>query len=65
MVKLTKLSLKRRDNKQAQDAESLEPKRYTASYPALSSGYTDMKAVGGETEPKSLAKLSVRNVVSP
>ncbi len=65
MVKLNKLSLKRRDNEQAKDAESFEPKWYTAGCPALSSGYTDSKAVGGETEPKSLVKLSVGNVVSP
>lgn len=66
MVKLNELSLKRRDYEQAKDAGiTLEPKRYAARCPDLSSGHTDITVAGGETEPKSLDKLSVGNVVSP
>ena len=44
---------------------TLEPKWYAAGCPVLSSGHTDTKAAGGQTEPKSSDKLSVGNVVSP
>ena len=44
---------------------ALEPKWYAAGCPASTSGHTDTKAAGGETEPKSSDKLSAGNVVSP
>jgi hypothetical protein len=68
MVKLIKLSLNvvmTNKRKMLVHGTTLEPKRYTASCSDLSSGHTDINAVGGQTEPKSLDKLSVGNVVNP
>lgn len=48
MVKLIKLSLKRRDDRQAKDAgTTLEPKWYAASCPDLFLGHTDTTTAGG------------------
>ena len=65
MVKLIKLSLKRRDHQQVKDAETLEPKWYAASCPVLASGHTDTMLPAERQNLSHSDKFSMWNVVSP